>query len=110
MFKMLNNKKAQSTLEYAILIIIIIGALLALQTYVKRGIQGKLKTTADDIGDQYSPDNTKSAKITSSHSNTTEEFGAAAGGQGISKTTIVGTESNLTQETAQIINTQRETW
>ncbi len=109
MFKHFNNKKAQSTLEYAILIIIIIGALLAVQTYLKRGIQGKVKSSADDIGDQYSPDNTKAVKITSTHSNTIETFGGAAG-QGVSKTVINGTESNLTTETSQIINTSREKW
>ena len=109
MFKHMNNKKAQSTLEYAILIIIIIGALLAVQTYIKRGIQGKMKTSADDIGDQYSPDNTKSSKVTSTHSNTTEAYGGALG-QGVSSTLIQGNEINLTQETAQIINTSKEKW
>ena len=53
MFRIFNNKKAQSTLEYAILIIIIIAALLSLQVYVKRGIQGRLKSATDDVGEQY---------------------------------------------------------
>lgn len=109
MFKMFNNKKAQSTLEYAILIIIIIGALLAVQTYIKRGIQGKLKTSTDDIGDQFSPDNTKVSKVTSTHSNTQEDFGGN-NGQGVSKTAIVGKEQNLTTEASQIVNTAREVW
>ena len=110
MFKMFNNKKAQSTLEYAILIIIIIGALLAVQTYIKRGIQGKLKSSSDDIGDQFSPDNTKVSKVTTTRSNTVESFGTD--GQGVSKTAIKAGEKeiNLTQETSQIINTSREKW
>ena len=108
MFNMLNNKKAQSTLEYAILIIIIIGALLAVQTYIKRGIQGKLKSSSDDIGDQYSPDNTKIEKVVTSHSNTAESYGVT--GQGASSTVIIGNEQNFTKETAQIINTSREKW
>ncbi len=49
------NNRGQSTLEYAILIIIIIAALLSLQTYVKRGVQGRLKSATDDVGDQFSP-------------------------------------------------------
>ena len=59
MFKFLNRrkKKGQSTLEYAILIIIIIGALLSIQIYIKRGVQGRLKQATDDIGDQFSPGN-----------------------------------------------------
>ena len=52
------RKKGQSTLEYAILIIIIIGALLSIQVYIKRGVQGRLKGAADDIGDQFSGGNT----------------------------------------------------
>ncbi len=51
---MKKNRKGQSTLEYAILIIIIIAALLSLQTYVKRGVQGRLKSATDDVGDQFS--------------------------------------------------------
>ena len=60
MFKFKKNKKTkgQSTLEYAVLIIIVIGALLSIQVYIKRGVQGRLKSAADDIGDQYSPGNT----------------------------------------------------
>ena len=50
---MLKIRRAQSVLEYAILMVIIIAALLTLQTYIKRGIQGRLKSATDDIGDQY---------------------------------------------------------
>ncbi len=51
---MLKTKSGQSVLEYAILMVIIIAALLTLQTYIKRGIQGRLQSATDDIGDQYS--------------------------------------------------------
>ncbi len=53
MFKRLRKRRAQSTLEYAVLIVIVIGALLTIQTYVKRGIQGRLRQATDDIGDQF---------------------------------------------------------
>ncbi|MFH1771299.1 MAG: hypothetical protein ABH872_00610 [Candidatus Omnitrophota bacterium] len=52
-------KKSQSTLEYALLIGVVVGALLTMQTYIKRSIQGRLVTVGDQIGDQYSPDLTK---------------------------------------------------
>ncbi len=60
MFNYLNKrrKKGQSAVEYAILIIIVIGALLSIQVYIKRGIQGRMKQATDDIGDQFSPGNT----------------------------------------------------
>jgi hypothetical protein len=53
--RMMRKYKAQSTAEYAILIIIMIGALVAVQIYVKRGFQGRWKASVDDFGDQYDP-------------------------------------------------------
>ncbi len=49
------NKKAQSTLEYAILIGVVVAALIATQVYLKRGYQGKLRESADSAGEQFSP-------------------------------------------------------
>ncbi len=69
------NRKGQSTLEYAILIIIIIAALVSLQTYIKRGIQGRLKSSADDIGDGYTlAEGANYHKKVVSISNTTDKF------------------------------------
>ena len=36
-------------------VVLIIGALLAMQIYVKRGAMGKLKDATDQIGEQFSP-------------------------------------------------------
>ena len=41
------NKKAQSTAEYAILIAIVVGALVGMQIYVRRGIQGRIADVVD---------------------------------------------------------------
>jgi cytoskeletal protein RodZ len=49
------TKRGQSTLEYAVVIAVIVGALLATQVYIKRGIQGRFKQSSDDIGEQFSP-------------------------------------------------------
>ncbi len=49
----------QSTLEYAVLIVIIIAALLGVNIYMKRGLQGKMRATTDEIGSQYAPGNVK---------------------------------------------------
>jgi hypothetical protein len=40
-------KKAQTTAEYAILIGLVIGAVLAMQTYVRRGINARIKDVVD---------------------------------------------------------------
>jgi hypothetical protein len=46
-------KRSQSMLEYSILLIIIIAAIMSMQVYVKRGFQGRWKQSVDDLGEQY---------------------------------------------------------
>lgn len=46
-------RKAQSILEYSILLIVIIAALMTMQTYMKRGFQGRWKASVDEMGEQY---------------------------------------------------------
>ena len=46
-------KKAQTILEYSILLVIVIVAFITMQTYIKRGFQGRYKQAVDDLGDQY---------------------------------------------------------
>ena len=46
---------AQSTLEFTLLIAIVVGVFLATSPYVKRGLQGRWKAATDDLGDQYDP-------------------------------------------------------
>lgn len=106
MLQYLNQKRGQSTLEYAVLATVIIGALLTIQVYIKRGVQGRLKTAADDIGDQYSEGNTNSIKRTVTSSNTEETFNA-----GVSSSNILGNgEITNTTENSVIVNTQQEYW
>ncbi len=50
--------KAQSTLEYALLIAVVIGSLLYMQNYLKRSMQGRLQRIGDQMGEQYSPGKT----------------------------------------------------
>lgn len=60
---MLRRRKGQSTAEYAIVIGLVIAAAVAMQTYVKRGLQAKIKGVVDYrgeenmfTGDQFEPD------------------------------------------------------
>jgi len=46
---------AQSVLEYAVLIACVAAALIAMQIYMKRGNQGRLRQASDAIGEQYAP-------------------------------------------------------
>ena len=108
MFRLLNKRKAQSTIEYVVLIIIIIGALITIQVYIKRGVQGRMKQASDDIGDQFSPGNTNVFRTMTTNSSTDEVFGITA--QGVSKSTLRALEKTTTNETSNIVNVDQEYW
>lgn len=99
------RKRGQSTLEYAVLIIIIIGALLSIQVYIKRGIQGRLKGAADDIGDQFSVGNTNVTLTTTTFSQTQDTFSA-----GVTKSQLCQTETTNTTLNVFVINVDQEYW
>ena len=44
------TSRGQSTAEYVILVSIVIASVVAMQTYVKRGLQGKVKDVTDNVG------------------------------------------------------------
>jgi hypothetical protein len=99
------HKKGQSTLEYAILIIIIIGALLSIQVYIKRGVQGRLKQASDDIGDQFSVGNQNVEMVTTVSSKTNDTFSA-----GVTKSEIVVAEVTTVVGSSNVINVDQEFW
>lgn len=45
----LSNHKAQHLSEYALIFSLVLAALIAMQTYVKRGLQGRYKDASDTI-------------------------------------------------------------
>jgi uncharacterized protein (UPF0333 family) len=95
------NKKAQSTLEYGLVIAIVVAALLAINIYMKRGVQGRLRSSADDIGEQFEARNTSSSYTTTRGGKTVELTAAGetttyagAGGKGTAEcVTRTGNES-----------------
>ncbi len=88
-------KKAQGTLEFAVLIVALVAALLAMQIYIKRAIQGRLRQTADDLGAQYAPRATTSVITIKQDSdiNTTTE---TVEDNGVYKTTTTTKINNQT--------------
>jgi len=95
----IRQKRAQSSLEYAVLIVVIIGALLSIQNYIKRGVQGRLKSAADDIGDQYSVGNTNVIKTTKTFSKTHDTFK-----KGVSNSVLNADELTNTTEKSVILD------
>lgn len=51
----MHNRRGQSILEYTVILIVILGVLVAMKDYMKRGIQGRWKSATDDFGEQYDP-------------------------------------------------------
>jgi len=105
MFKYLCKKKAQSSLEYAILIIIVLGALLSIQVYIKRGIQGRLKSATDDIGEQYKAGGMNVTKTTRFHSKTNE-----TAEQGASTSTLVDAETTNVVLSSNMMSITEDFW
>jgi len=93
------NKKGQSTLEYAIIVVVVVGALIAMQWYIKGGYQGKLRQSSDDMGQQFSPTNTLSNETTTITSTNTESWGGGAYGGGVGPDTVSSNtvDLNVTQ-------------
>ena len=106
MFKYLRKKKGQSIIEYAILIIIVIGALLTIQVYIKRGVQGRLMDATDQISeDQFSPGNTNYISTRHTVSQTQETFN-----QGKTESKLLADETTDSFDQMNIINIEREFW
>ncbi|MEW6170035.1 MAG: hypothetical protein AB1472_00495 [Candidatus Omnitrophota bacterium] len=114
MEKKKENKKAQVTLEYAVVIFCVAVALFSMQVYIKRAIQGKIRENAENISErQYAPGKTtlvienslKSTTVT--HSYVKEEIpGGAFGFPGwpdpTKKKEITVVESKIDKDTPEI--------
>jgi len=103
---MLLNRRAQGTLEYAVIIAVVVAALIAMQAYFKRGVQGKIKQASDDIGEQYSPSRTLSD--TSVSSNVTSNETITVNGAGVNAVPTTNTLSNQGQTRAHSETVQDE--
>jgi len=66
------KRKGQSTVEYALIIAVVVAGLLLMQYYIKRGYAGRLRKSSDDLGEQYDP-STYSGNITHTQSTSFNE-------------------------------------
>ena len=65
----MRNHKGQTILEYTVIVIIILGVMIAMKDYIKRGIQGRWKSASDDFGDQYDPQSVNSNIVYATQAN-----------------------------------------
>jgi hypothetical protein len=83
------------SLEYAVVIVCVIAGLIAMQIYLTRAFQGRLRSTADNIGEQYAPGNT-TADFTQTFLSNSFTVTNTIEDAGITNTTTVS-DSNETQ-------------
>jgi len=116
MFIQMNRSRAQTTAEYAILFAIVVGAFIAMQVYIKRGLQGRIKDVVDarggggDVGNtqltfntaQYEPYYLQSNAQTTQTSNESETAGL---GGGVNKTSNQRTNVTREQQTLSVNGT-----
>lgn len=69
------GKKGQNTAEYAIVIALVIAAALAMQTYVKRGMQGRMHDASNKFYDKVAGDaNWSSISTTTANALTSKQY------------------------------------
>lgn len=102
---MFRKIRGQSTAEYAIVIAIVVGALIAMQIYIKRGLQGRyhdavkyMATDSAAIGntEQYEPyymRNQDSSVTTSRSSSGSSTYSSRGGKQNTALSTNVGRDA-----------------
>ncbi len=119
---MLNNRRGQSTAEYAILIAVVIAAVVGMQLYVKRGMQAKFRDMSDvytaqggtvagtaiATTQQYEPYYTATGPLTTI-TNNTEHSNMAAGGV-ITKTNINSATTRLGNQTQGVNTAADDAW
>ena len=111
------TRRGQTTAEYAILIAVAVGAIVAMQVYVKRGIQGKVRGAMDHFTSlgaaetgtiaQYEP-YTASSDYDVSQSRSAVE--AMAVGGSVAKTAINETTTRTGSSTTGVDQTQDDSW
>ena len=114
MLRIFKNKRAQSTLEYALLISVVIAALIAIQVYMKRGVMGKLKESTDQVGEQWTPENNFTRTWTISSSGPQSQFEDRTRGdltEANATTGMLFTNSTLDSATVETLTRDEdETW
>jgi hypothetical protein len=80
-FMMKQKRKGQTLLEFVVLFIVLIAAFLAMQNYLRRGVQGKWKENLDSMAKQYDPAaNAQTSYTMTQNATTTMNVNYEAGG------------------------------
>ena len=75
MLGLTRSRKAQTIIEYALLIAVVVAALVGMRVYYKRSLEGKVKESADRLGSQFNPLEHTYTYASTSGSNSTDVTG-----------------------------------
>lgn len=59
--------------------VVVVGALIAMQWYIKGGYQGRLRAASDDMGEQFAPTLTSGSMVTTHSSTQTDDTALGSG-------------------------------
>ena len=106
------NKRGQPALEYVMVIAVFVAALIAMQVYFKRGIQGRVREASDDIGNQFSPGYTSNEFTTTLGGTSTETYTQTPGptGEMMSETSLTGSTSQARSGSEDVQDADHEYW
>jgi hypothetical protein len=92
--------RGQSALEYAMVFVCLVAAMVAMQNYISRGVQGRMRASADTIGEQYD------SGSTTSDSTFTYDYDATTvvNTTDINSVTTTASETEYTENQASAIN------
>src|SRR5271156_6550001 len=91
---LMHNGKGQTILEYTVILIIILGVMITMKDYVKRGIQGRWKSATDDFGDQYDPSTVNSNIVYSTQGTSNSQVTVVDGSDSSTGQTLQGQWTN----------------
>lgn len=92
----MRSRSGQSVVEYAVMIAVVIAALLVMQIYMKHWMQGKLRESTDQVGEQFTPHDATynlTRTYTASRTDTTTADGATGVNYVQDERTRTGTEN-----------------
>jgi len=71
------RRVGQSTAEYAVLLAVVAAAIISMQIYIKRGVQGRIRDLSDqicDVSNHYEKGSTNSTFITDQSGNSVTSY------------------------------------
>lgn len=98
------NRKGQNTLEYVLLVTSVVVAFIAIQYYLNRGLQGRVREASDNIGTQFDAEATTATYTTtrtSRQQDVTTPSGHAEGGN-ITQSVLLDNEVTDRQSSEQV--------